>query len=1003
MKRFVAAALALIMVLALIPVGALSASAATVTYTIDFTTLTAAADKEAIADGTQLGTDNYYVVSGTVQKRTNSDGSVKAVELAKNGGGAVSFTVLGTADTVTIMASSTGSSNNSDLSLEDANGNLVANDNGETVAVVTGTSFTAVTFTNLPAGTYSVQSKGGSNGRGTRVLSIEVSETSDHTHSYEAVVTAPGCETAGYTTYTCECGHSYQDDFTEATGHTYVDGICSACGRDETAVDTTYTFAASSLTVGTDKALLANGTKVGTSNYFTLNREVTERSKSSGVYAVELGKKASGSVSFTVLGVADVTVMAASTGGSNTSQIALVNAAGETVGTVGEVTGTGNVAFTWEGLTAGTYYVVNPSSERNTRVASVEVVETTNAATVVPVAPESIEMTWNDVALAAGTTSVTYSYIAEGTGTATMYLSDAPEGADILVTNKATGESYTLSADGVDNWGLELQLPVVGGDELIITVVVPANEAGLEFTLIGSFAYPVGSEQNPVNFFGETYQYVIPAETTVYFQTYADGMTLAVTGVDSEGAAGVYSLINGTETIAAVDGAASTVLYTSPLLRGACVFAISNTSKLDITADMVLTYPLGHYQNPEVITSLDEITTDLVEGDSDGYYYEYTVTEAGVLTLSLTSLTEGVEGDIMIANQNSYENVSLSEDGSNGSVSAIVNEGDVLKIQVVTVVDENYNNPAGTLKVTSSTAAVEKFSLMGANVVLGSDLTMNFAVLGSNLINNNYYAKIVMYNPDGTTTEVDKYFYTWQDMGAYKLIVLDGLVAKQMADKVEVTIYSMSHVQVSNTWTDSIRDYAVRQLTSPANAGKTELFTVIVDMLNFGAAAQNQFNYNKADLANSTLTDAQKAYATASLNWADYENNQVKGAGYMGTTLALENKIVLGIFFNEIAEIESDGLKAVVSYTDHSGNEVSYEVEEWDFNTDLTGFYGIMVDTLVAADVFTVVNVEIYDGETLVASCADSIESYLVRQSATLGDIYVALMKYVVAAYNYNH
>ena len=49
----------------------------------------------------------------------------------------------------------------------------------------------------------------------------------DETHTkvvnceYDSVVTAPTCEDDGYTTYTCECGHSYVDDKVEAFGHDY--------------------------------------------------------------------------------------------------------------------------------------------------------------------------------------------------------------------------------------------------------------------------------------------------------------------------------------------------------------------------------------------------------------------------------------------------------------------------------------------------------------------------------------------------------------------------------------------------------------------------------------------------------------------------------------------------------------------------------------------------------------------------------------------------------------
>ena len=56
----------------------------------------------------------------------------------------------------------------------------------------------------------------------------------DHEHVYNEVVTAPTCEAAGYTTYTCtvpDCGHSYTGNEVEALGHSYTDGVCAnGCG-----------------------------------------------------------------------------------------------------------------------------------------------------------------------------------------------------------------------------------------------------------------------------------------------------------------------------------------------------------------------------------------------------------------------------------------------------------------------------------------------------------------------------------------------------------------------------------------------------------------------------------------------------------------------------------------------------------------------------------------------------------------------------------------------------
>ena len=59
-----------------------------------------------------------------------------------------------------------------------------------------------------------------------------------HEHDYTAAVTDPTCTEQGYTTYTCECGDSYIDDYVDALGHDFsvpvehVDAICESAGYD---------------------------------------------------------------------------------------------------------------------------------------------------------------------------------------------------------------------------------------------------------------------------------------------------------------------------------------------------------------------------------------------------------------------------------------------------------------------------------------------------------------------------------------------------------------------------------------------------------------------------------------------------------------------------------------------------------------------------------------------------------------------------------------------------
>ena len=93
---------------------------------------------------------------------------------------------------------------------------------------------------------------------GTLTLSYVTGEPV-HTHKYEAAVTAPTCEDAGYTTYTCACGDSYTADEVAATGHSYVNGTCTACGAADPDYVPSETVTA---TLVTDSSTLAAGDEI---------------------------------------------------------------------------------------------------------------------------------------------------------------------------------------------------------------------------------------------------------------------------------------------------------------------------------------------------------------------------------------------------------------------------------------------------------------------------------------------------------------------------------------------------------------------------------------------------------------------------------------------------------------------------------------------------------------------------------------------------------------------
>ena len=75
------------------------------------------------------------------------------------------------------------------------------------------------------------------------IQNVQLEDTS-HKHNYTSKVTDSTCTDKGYTTYTCECGYSYQDNYNNALGHSFTnyisnnDGtktaICDRCTQTNT-------------------------------------------------------------------------------------------------------------------------------------------------------------------------------------------------------------------------------------------------------------------------------------------------------------------------------------------------------------------------------------------------------------------------------------------------------------------------------------------------------------------------------------------------------------------------------------------------------------------------------------------------------------------------------------------------------------------------------------------------------------------------------------------------
>ena len=491
-------------------------------------------------------------------------------------------------------------------------------------------------------------------------------------------------------------------------------------------------------------------------------------------------------------------------------------------------------------------------------------------------------------------------------------------------------------------------------NQLIVT-----NTGSEAVTMVAEINYLKGSEGNPIviNAASELTSVTAPAggETCYAINSMLNGMTLTVAAAEN-----VTVTVNGAALAADENGLIVATLTGAPMNK----VVVTNNGTEDVELVAALEWPLGSQQNPIVINGAAELTA--VEA---GKYYaisamlngNFIVIEeaAGAVTLNGTALT--AEGGYFVA--------------------------------------ELTGAPMNMLTATATAAAqitdkapeieqpIEKFEIDVARMILGNALQFQFGVDMAKIPDTTgYYAVIEKTWADGSVTTKEIPASEWGTVDKYYAIVYQGLAAKEMADTFYVTIYNADGVAVSYAKHDSVRDYVARAYKSQNALGKT----MVVDMLNYGAAAQVYFKYNTEDLANNQLTDEQKASGTAEA--PTMENKVVAGEHYTASRFILKSSIQVQLGFEGLTE----DMYAVYTYVDYRGLNREYRIEGEDFVVVSGKLAGVELSKLVYADARCMVNVTVYNADgTVYGTATDSIESCAYRSS---GDLFVELMKFADSA-----
>lgn len=281
------------------------------------------------------------------------------------------------------------------------------------------------------------------------------------------------------------------------------------------------------------------------------------------------------------------------------------------------------------------------------------------------------------------------------------------------------------------------------------------------------------------------------------------------------------------------------------------------------------------------------------DGDSDLLYVFVSddVAMAGVILMDANMNTLGKLYDVKLIPY------------GNGIYVAVFDVTDLGTNFVVVAGDYGCNQLGGRISYTP----VPRVQFIGNSLSLAGDIGLNFYYDLPDWILADEDAYILFTDANGD--EIEKIYFAEEEDpfingdGYYRYSV--QFAAKEMGEEVTAQVFSSAGEECDPV-TMSIQGY-VKKAFETKNAN---LINLMKAMLNYGAAAQVEFEYNTDNLVNNIMDEADRVLATAD---ADAYAHKITGTdadlSIYGTSLILDSETSIRIYFN-VAEG-----KAVEDYT----------------------------------------------------------------------------------------
>ena len=275
----------------------------------------------------------------------------------------------------------------------------------------------------------------------------------------------------------------------------------------------------------------------------------------------------------------------------------------------------------------------------------------------------------------------------------------------------------------------------------------------------------------------------------------------------------------------------------------------------------------------------------------------------------------------------------------------------------------NYNEDIVAFEVTPATVTVGGGDLnvtFSHSLSLGNNLTIYYFVPASFLEgyeNVRLHAERNKYNGDGSSFHVEEYEITEYEIDArnrYKF-AFSNIAAKEIGDDVLVKVLADKDgvTYSSKVDTYSVKTYAMNQLAKSSSAAK--LKTLMVDLLNYGAAAQTYFTYRTNSMANADLTAEQQALGTAELGALNTCEATVETPGatahFSSKSVVLDSEIVVKFYMTFDEGQSLDKVRAELTYVTALGTPqtVSFDSSEFEYEA-AKDRYAIKLRTVAVKD-----------------------------------------------------